>query len=121
MARAGQDICRGARPGWHIAAANDPFFGSRGDALGATQLAKGLKYEMLIAIKSADEPTACMSFNCHETHFAGIWDIRLADGALARTSCVGFGMERLALALFATHGVDLNLWPPEVRKALWTV
>jgi hypothetical protein len=64
-----------------IAAANDPFFGSRGDALSTTQLAKRLKYEMLIAIKSADEPTACMSFNCHETHFAGIWDIRLADGA----------------------------------------
>jgi len=103
-----------------IAAANDPFFGSRGNALGANQLARGLKYEMLVAIKSADKPTACMSFNYHETHFAGIWDIRLSDGALAHTACVGFGMERLALALFATHGVDVSQWPREVREALWT-
>jgi seryl-tRNA synthetase len=103
-----------------IAAANDPFFGSRGGALGAQQLAKGLKCEMLVAIKAADDRTACMSFNCHETHFAGTWNIRLADGALAHTACVGFGMERLALALFATHGIDENLWPLAVRQALWT-
>ena len=34
------------------------------------------------------------------------------------TGCVAFGMDRLALALFATHGLDLPRWPAAVRKAL---
>jgi hypothetical protein len=28
-------------------------------------------------------------------------------------------MERVALALFAHHGVDVAAWPAPVRKALW--
>ena len=35
-----------------------------------------------------------------------------------RTGCVAFGIDRLALALFATHGLDLPRWPAAVRKAL---
>jgi hypothetical protein len=34
------------------------------------------------------------------------------------TGCVAFGMDRLALALFATHGLQLSDWPPAVRQAL---
>jgi hypothetical protein len=34
------------------------------------------------------------------------------------TGCVAFGMDRLALALFATHGLDTESWPAGVRAAL---
>jgi hypothetical protein len=37
---------------------------------------------------------------------------------VAHTGCVAFGIDRLALALFATHGIDMPLWPLSVRKAL---
>jgi hypothetical protein len=59
-----------------------------------------------------------MSFNYHRDHFASIWDLRNADGALVHTGCVAFGMDRLALALFAIHGADILDWPPSVRRAL---
>ena len=42
-----------------------------------------------------------------------------ADGEVAHTACVGFGMERVALALFKHHGLDVKAWPAPVRKALW--
>jgi hypothetical protein len=44
--------------------------------------------------------------------------LRTASGATAHTGCVAFGVDRLALALFATHGVDLPQWPVRVRQAL---
>jgi hypothetical protein len=34
------------------------------------------------------------------------------------TGCVAFGMDRLALALFATHGIELARRPSSVREAL---
>jgi hypothetical protein len=34
------------------------------------------------------------------------------------TGCVAFGMDRLALALFATHGLETAGWPAAPRKAL---
>jgi hypothetical protein len=31
---------------------------------------------------------------------------------------VGFGLERVCLALLKTHGFNLDLWPREVRQIL---
>ena len=69
-------------------------------------------------VRSAEAPTACMSFNNHRDHFGAAWSLRLADGGVAHTGCVAFGIDRLTLALFATHGLDLPHWPVAVRKAL---
>jgi seryl-tRNA synthetase len=52
-------------------------------------------------------------------HFGEIWKIRQADGHLAHTACVGFGMERTTLALFRHHGLDVKAWPADVRAFLW--
>ena len=41
----------------------------------------------------------------------------IADGEVAHSACVGFGMERIALALFRTHGLDPATWPVSVRAA----
>ena len=46
------------------------------------------------------------------------FDIRTHDGAVAHSACVGFGLERIALALFKTHGLDVSGWPLEVRNVL---
>jgi hypothetical protein len=32
---------------------------------------------------------------------------------------VGFGLERVALALFRHHGFDVEAWPQGVRRVLW--
>lgn len=99
--------------------ANDPFFGRAGRMLAANQRDQGLKFELLIPITSTDKPTACLSFNYHQDHFGLAWDLRTADGELAHSACVGFGLERVALALFRHHGFDPQGWPAAVRAVLW--
>jgi seryl-tRNA synthetase len=103
---------------YRIEAASDPFFGREGAMVGRFQVEQQLKFELLIPVRSADCPTACMSFNCHRDHFGQTWAMRLETGAPAHTACVAFGMDRLAVALFATHGVDAARWPAAVRSAL---
>lgn len=102
-----------------IDVANDPFFGRAGVMLSSSQREQKLKFELLIPVTSTEKPTACLSFNYHQDHFGHIWDIRTADGGVAHTACVGFGMERVALALFRHHGFDPAGWPAAVRKVLW--
>ena len=101
-----------------LAGASDPFFGRVGKIMAVSQMEQELKIEMLIPVRSAEEPTACMSFNCHRDHFGATWGLRMADGAVAHTGCVAFGIDRLALALFAQHGVETAKWPRTVREAL---
>jgi seryl-tRNA synthetase len=98
--------------------ASDPFFGRAGKMMAVSQVEQELKFELLIPINSIENPTACMSFNYHQGHFGETWGIETAAGGLAHTACVAFGMDRLALAVFATHGIDLEKWPPAVREAL---
>ncbi len=102
-----------------IAVANDPFFGRAGQMLSASQRDQNLKFELLVPIISTQQPTACFSFNDHRDHFGQVWALRMPDGAVAHTGCVGFGMERVALALFRHHGFDVDEWPSAVRAVLW--
>jgi len=98
--------------------ASDPFFGRMGQLLAQAQVEQGLKYELLVPVYSQDQPTACMSFNYHMDHFGVTWRLTDSAGAPAHTGCAAFGLDRLALALFATHGVKLAMWPQGVRAAL---
>jgi seryl-tRNA synthetase len=101
-----------------IAPASDPFFGRAAQLIAQSQIEQSLKFELLIPVRSAEQPTACMSFNCHRDHFSATWGLRTEDGEAAHSACVAFGMDRLALALFATHGLDLALWPQRARESL---
>jgi seryl-tRNA synthetase len=98
--------------------ANDPFFGRGGRVMKATQREQHLKYELVVPITSDEKPTAITSSNCHLDHFGAAFDIRTSDGKVAHSACVGFGLERVALALFKTHGLDPDAWPSEVRSVL---
>jgi seryl-tRNA synthetase len=98
--------------------AADPFFGRGGRMLAANQRKQELKFELLVQI-AGDEPTAVTSFNYHQEHFAGKYGLKLADGETAHTACLGFGQERIVLALLRTHGLDPSSWPDEVRRQLW--
>ncbi len=102
-----------------IDVANDPFFGRAGRMLSNNQRDQNLKFELLVPVTSTEKPTACLSFNYHQDHFGKTWGLTTADGEVAHTACVGFGLERVALALFAHHGLDTGSWPAGVRKVLW--
>ena len=98
--------------------ANDPFFGRVGQIMAVSQRQQALKFELLIPYYPSATPTACMSFNYHREHFGNVWGIRDAQEELAHTSCVAFGIDRLTVALFAVHGLDLAQWPAVTRRAL---
>jgi seryl-tRNA synthetase len=100
--------------------ATDPFFGRSGRMMAASQREQALKFEILVPIGGPD-PTAVASFNYHQTHFADVYGIELAGGDVAHTSCLGFGLERITLALLRAHGLDPAAWPGEVRQELWPV
>ena len=86
--------------------------------MAGAQIEQALKFELLIAVRSTEQPTACMSFNCHRDHFGQKWELRDETGDLAHTACAAFGMDRLALAMFATHGTAIRQWPASVREAM---
>ena len=98
--------------------ANDPFFGRVGQIMAVSQRQQSLKFELLIPYYEGAKPTACMSFNYHLEHFGEVWNIRDAAGQLAHTGCVAFGMDRLAVALFSHHGLQVSRWPASARQAL---
>ena len=98
--------------------ASDPFFGRGGQLVAISQIQQALKFELLVPVRSEEQPTACMSFNYHREHFGETWGLHNAAGEVSHTGCVAFGMDRLAVALFATHGVDIAQWPAQVREAL---
>lgn len=101
-----------------VETASDPFFGRVGQLLAANQIEQALKFELLIPLRDNSKMTACMSFNYHRDHFGRTWEISLIDGSPAHTACVAFGVDRLAIALFSTYGVDLRLWPYGVLSML---
>jgi seryl-tRNA synthetase len=99
--------------------AADPFFGRAGKMLAANQLDQRLKFEILVPVISLDKPTAICSFNWHQDYFTSKFRIRNADESVAHTACLGFGMERVTLALIKAHGFDPEGWPADVRAQLW--
>jgi seryl-tRNA synthetase len=103
---------------FEISVASDPFFGRVGQMMAVSQRQQALKFELLIPYYPGAQPTACMSFNYHREHFGHTWGIHTAEGAEAHTSCVAFGIDRLVVALFARHGLDVGRWPASVRHAL---
>lgn len=98
--------------------ASDPFFGRGGRLLAVNQKEQKLKFEVVIPVISEENPTAVCSFNYHQDHFGKLFDIKTADGEIAQTACLGFGMERIVMALFKTHGMVFSEWPKSVREVL---
>jgi seryl-tRNA synthetase len=103
---------------YQLAPASDPFFGRTGQVMAISQLQQSLKFELLIPVRPGEQATACVSFNYHLDHFGSIWGLRNEAGVAAHTGCVAFGMDRLAVALFSRHGLDVQKWPAAVGRAL---
>ena len=99
--------------------AADPFFGRAGKMMMDGQKAQKLKFEVLVPVISKEDPTAVCSFNYHQDKFGKAFDIQTADGEVAHTACLGFGLERVVMALFKTHGFKPEKWPDSVRSRLW--
>src|ERR1700744_3013560 len=113
-----QGIARELGLAFRVDYASDPFFGRVGQMKAVSQKQQSLKFELLVPLRSEEQPTACMSFNYHQAHFGTTWGIQDSAGEPAHTGCVAFGMDRLAVAMFHTHGTDIAAWPAKVRDML---
>jgi len=114
----GQAIIKSFGLPFEVDVANDPFFGRTGKLLATSQREEALKFELLVPITSTESPTACVSFNYHRDLFGRGWDIKTSTGDVAHTACVGFGVERISLALLKHHGLAVDKWPKQVRDVL---
>lgn len=109
-----QDVGLDAQP----VVANDPFFGRGGRFMAAAQKEQVLKFELVHPVATSEKPTAIASCNYHQNHFGHVFEIHTLDNEPAHTSCIGFGLERIALALFMTHGFEPDDWPGDVKNVL---
>lgn len=117
MTRAEQ-MAKDLRLPYAFEVASDPFFGRVGQLMAANQVEQSLKFELLVPVRASGAPTACMSFNYHREHFGKTWGLYDESGEMAHSGCVAFGVDRLTIALFATHGLSLEAWPHSVRDVL---
>jgi seryl-tRNA synthetase len=100
---------------YEITTATDPFFADAYAAQAAYQQGFELKFELLAPLPYSGRKLAVGSINYHQDFFGRSFDIT-ADGAPAHTGCIGFGLERLALAFVAQHGLDERTWPEWVAN-----
>ncbi|WP_051807364.1 hypothetical protein [Actinoplanes subtropicus] len=100
-----------------VVAANDPFFGRTGGLLAANQRSQQLKWELAVAV-SDGITQAVASANYHKDHFGEVFAITDADGRVAHSACLAFGLDRVVLALRHRHGEDVTAWPADVRSLL---
>lgn len=100
-----------------VVPANDPFFGRGGAVLAANQIEAEAKFEVVTEVYEGTQ-TAIASANFHGEHFGRDFTLSLPDGSVAQSACIGFGMERIVLALANCHGFELDEWPAGVLRHL---
>jgi seryl-tRNA synthetase len=94
---------------------NDPFFTADFAAKAQQQQRMALKFEYRAAIPGQRKKLAIMSSNLHGVTFAKSFAMKREGGPL-HTGCLGFGLERLALALIAQHGAEPQAWPDGLKS-----
>jgi hypothetical protein len=103
--------------GFRLVSASDPFFATVRGAKALWQRARGSKHEVLVDVGTG--PIAVGSVNAAGTVYGHAFGIATHEGDAATTACVGFGLERLVLALFAQHGFEPSRWPATLREVVF--
>lgn len=98
--------------------ANDPFFLDASRDKAVYQRMGEVKYELLFRLPQRKEPLAASSFNLHRDFYTALYDTRRADGAVAESACMGFGLERWLYGFLAQKGLDAQHWPQRVTSSL---
>ena len=103
---------------YRVESANDPFFIGEFRRQATFQSAFQLKYEIRALLPFRNGTLAAGSYNYHQDFFGRHLNISLPDGSPAHTGCVAFGLERMAFALLAQHGLDPAGWPAALQESL---
>ncbi len=106
-----------------IETAADAFFATVAAAKSFYEKSLGTKAEISLAIESGSDgevrTIAAGSINLHQSFFGVRFNITAADGQPAETCCIGLGLERWVLAIFAQHGFEPTDWPDSLRADIF--
>jgi seryl-tRNA synthetase len=103
--------------GYRLVAASDPFFATVRGTKALWQRSRALKHEVMVDLGTST--LAVGSINVAGTLFGHAFGITTPRGEAASTACVGFGLERLVLALFTQHGFEPARWPRALREVVF--
>ncbi|MFJ4439511.1 aminoacyl--tRNA ligase-related protein [Streptomyces sp. NPDC088923] len=84
---------------FRLESATDIFFNDGAPQLLFSQLLSDNKFELAVQDPATGQSVATASLNKHQTHFTEPFGMKTEDGRPAVSLCVGFGIDRLALAL----------------------
>ena len=93
---------------------NDPFFTSDFETKAEHQRKMKMKYEYRASLCDDNEGLAVMSSNLHGLTFSKTFNLEGKDWPV-HTGCIGFGLERMAIALIAQHGTNPDKWPQQLK------
>ena len=106
-----------------VETATDPFFATVYAAKKFWQQTLDVKYEIWLGVEPAPNGSprtiAAGSINLHGPFFGDRFKIADEDGEPISSGCVGFGLERWVLALFAQNGFDPANWPESLRSRVF--
>ncbi len=102
--RAGE-LCRVLGLEGRISLSNDPFFKKEDTIKAEFQRKFKLKYELKLNNYDNGHSVAVGSFNYHNYNFTKSYNIKMANGNLAHTACVAFGLERIAYIYITQVGI----------------
>jgi hypothetical protein len=104
---------------YEIKSASDPVSVDE-YSIATFQMAFDLKYEIQAALPYKGKTLAVGSLNFHRDFFGRALNVSTMNGEAANMGCAAFGIERLALAFLAQHGLDAKRWPAAVADELRT-
>ena len=90
--------------------ANDMFFTDDYTVKASFQRQQEAKKELRALIPQEDKMISLISSNFHSATFGKAFNIKVA-GRYAASACVGWGLERIAYAIFSQFGLDPADWP----------
>lgn len=99
-----------------IEIANDPFFIGKLNK-NIFQQSHELKYEILAKIPFLKKSIAIGSINYHLDTFGRAFSIKNKNQFIY-SGCIGVGFERLILALYSQHGLNIKKWPSKFLKLI---
>jgi seryl-tRNA synthetase len=104
------ELCRELDLEVTIELANDPFFLDTSRDKAVYQRMGEVKYELLFPIPHRGEFLAASSFNLHRDFYTSVYGTRRANGELAESACMGFGVERWVYGFLTQKGLDPEAW-----------
>ena len=98
-----------------MASSFDSFIGSHSDIIKSYQVLFKTKIELQAFVPGLIDLVPICSINFHGTHFSKDFKIK-AQGEIAYSGCVGFGIERWVMLFFSRYGLDRKFWPEKIAS-----